>query len=139
MIFFTHPLPLSVFPSHPVDLFFTDDLLWISDLQCSDCSRQQQCFSRASEACYPLHCLQCDTSIPCSCQSSEENADYCQFQGGFTKRSVALNMAAVSSQGTLLSAAFEEPSVLPLHRLRDIRDTRCTRVMKHSHIYKCRI
>lgn len=82
----------------------------------------------------PFHCLQCDTSIPCSCQSTEEKADYCQFQGGVTKRSGALATAAVSSQGTRPSKASEEPRVLPLHRLRDIRDTCCTRVMKHSHI-----
>lgn len=48
---FSHlPSLTRLHPTPPVDVFFTDDLLWISNLQCSDCYRQQRCFSRAVKA-----------------------------------------------------------------------------------------
>lgn len=51
---FSHlPSLAQLYPTPPVDVFFTDDLLWISNLQCSDCYRQQQCFSRAVKAKLP--------------------------------------------------------------------------------------
>lgn len=51
---FSHlPSLTRLYPTPPVDVFFTDDLLWINNLQCSDCYRQQQCFSRAVRAQLP--------------------------------------------------------------------------------------
>lgn len=74
---FSHLSSLTrLYPTPLVDVFFTDDLLWISNLQCSDCYRQQQCFSGAVKAVLPpCTAWKCDTSIPCSCQSIEEKVD----------------------------------------------------------------
>lgn len=48
---FSHlPSLIWLYPTPLVDVFFTDDLLWISNLQRSDCYRQLQCFSRAVKA-----------------------------------------------------------------------------------------
>lgn len=52
------------YPAPPADVFFTDDLLWISNLQCSDCYRQQQCFSRAVKAELPSP-LSASVTPPC--------------------------------------------------------------------------
>lgn len=55
---FSHlPSLTRLYPAPPADVFFTDDLLWISNLQCSDCYRQQQqqWFSGAVKAGLPPH------------------------------------------------------------------------------------
>lgn len=87
--------PLSGYPTPPVDVFFTDDLLWISNLQCSDCYRQQQCFSRAVKAELPLHCLRVWHLHSLLLSVYRRKSGLMSVSGNLTKQSVALNMRVI--------------------------------------------
>ena len=90
------PYLTRLYPTPPVDVFFTDDLLWISNLQCSDCYRQQQCFSRAVKAeLPPLRCLKVWHLHSMLLSVYRRKSGLMSVSGSLTKQSVALNMRVI--------------------------------------------
>lgn len=75
-----------------MNMCFTDDLLWISSLQCSDCYRQQ-CFSQAVKAELPSP-LSTSVTPPCHALVSLQKKKWINVSF-LTKPSAALNMRVI--------------------------------------------